>query len=203
MRVIKLTAQNKHKVLHQALEVINRGGTIVYPTETAYALGGDFFSPEAYQKIFAIKGRPKDKIFPVIVPDEHLARILVRFSVKAQVLAKQYWPGPLTLVLPLKHKKLQHTAFKSKTLALRVSSHPIAHILCRLAARPLIVTSANVSGKPAVYDIKRFLTQMRQRKFVPDLVIDAGPLPEVFPSTIVKLTNSHLEVLRQGQIVVT
>src|SRR3989344_8818505 len=203
MRVIKLTAHNKHRVLHQALQIINKGGTLVYPTETAYALGGDFFSPVAYQKIFQIKGRPKNKIFPGVVPDEHLVRSLVHFPAKAQQLARQYWPGPLTLVLPLKHKKLQHAAFKSRTLALRLSSHPVAQNLCRLAARPLIVTSANVSGKPAVYAIKHFLAQMRGRKFLPDLVIDAGVLPEVFPSTIVQLSHKQLKVLRQGPIVVT
>ncbi len=203
MRVIKLTAQNKNKVLHQALEIINRGGTIVYPTETAYALGGDFFSPLAYQKVLEIKGRPKDKILPVIVPDEHVARSLVAFPARAQRLAKQYWPGPLTMVLPLKHSKLQHSQFKSRTLALRVSSHPIAQALSRLSGRALIVTSANVSGQPAVYDIKHFLAQMRGRTSQPDLVLDYGVLPEVFPSTIVKLTTSSLKVLRQGPIVVT
>lgn len=184
-----------------AQEVIERGGTVVYPTETSYALGGDFFSDKAYKRILAIKSRPKDKSFPVIVGTEHQARVLVRFTPVADRLAQKFWPGPLTLVLPLQFLTI-NCFFSSDSLALRISSHPLAHDLSRIVARPLISTSANIAGQPAVYSVKDMIAQLSNRSSVPDLIIDAGELIKQPASTIVRISDSGLEILRAGSIII-
>ncbi len=104
MKVIKYKPENKASVIAEAMVVLMSGGTVVYPTETAYALGADFFSPHAYLSIFDIKTRDKNKPLPVIVPTMNYAMTLVNFSAEAVVLATKHWPGPLTLVLPFRSK---------------------------------------------------------------------------------------------------
>lgn len=201
MEIVKLNLENQHIVLARAREIIDRGGTIVYPTETAYGLGGDLFSDKAYGRIISIKKRPADKMFPVIVADLIQATSLVQFHQEARELAEKYWPGPLTLVLPLSVTPVNNL-FPGTSLALRVSSHPIAADLARIVSKPLIATSANISGMPAAYTIKDFLDQLKGRSILPDLVIDIGPLPQSLPSTIVSFVDNAPKILRQGSVTI-
>jgi L-threonylcarbamoyladenylate synthase len=201
MQIIKLNNNNRPQVLALAHEVIDRGGTVVYPTETSYALGGDFFSDKAYKRILSIKSRPKDKSFPVIVGTAHQARVLVKFTPVAERLAEKFWPGPLTLVLPLQFLSV-NSFFTTDSLALRISSHPLAQDLSRIVARPLISTSANIAGQPAVYTVRDLIAQLANRSSVPDLIIDAGELEKKPASTIIKISDSGVEVLREGSIII-
>jgi L-threonylcarbamoyladenylate synthase len=201
MQIIKLNSSNRPQVLALAHEVIDRGGTLVYPTETSYALGGDFFSDKAYKKILSIKSRPKEKNFPVIVGTKHQAHVLVKFSPTADRLAQEFRPGPLTLVLPLQFMSV-NSLFDSDSLALRLSSNVLATDLARIVARPLISTSANVAGQPSAYRISDLVDQFAGRAALPDLIIDAGPLPKQPASTIVKIVGPELEVIRAGSIII-
>ncbi len=182
-----------------ASEAIKRGGTVVYPTETAYGLGADFYSGSAYNKVVAIKGRPADKALPLIVSDINQAASLVKFSSLARELATKYWPGPLTLVLPATVTQTTVPAHQG-FLAVRVSSHPLASALARIIATPLVSTSANVSTMPPCYCIADFVKQFRDRSLLPDLVIDAGRLPQALPSTIIKIADDKIELIRQGSL---
>lgn len=199
MHIISLNNANQPEVLSEAVEIILRGGTVVYPTETSYGLGGDFFSEKAYDKVLSIKARPEDKALPVIVTDFHLAETLVAFSALAKDLAERFWPGPLTLALPVNFYSI-HQWFTEDTLALRVSSHPFASELAKLIGRPLIATSANVSGQSPCYSIADLVEQLGQRSITPDLIIDAGALPANPPSTVVRIINDQVEILRPGSI---
>ncbi len=194
-----MNIDNQHIVLARAREIIDRGGTVVYPTETAYGLGGDMFSDKAYGHIISIKKRPVDKMFPVIVADLVQANTLVKFDTGSRALAEKYWPGPLTLILPLSVQPI-NTLFPGSSLAVRVSSHPIAADLARIISKPLIATSANISGQPPAYTIRDFLQQIKGRATVPDLIIDIGELPKTLPSTIVSFANGSMEIIRQGSI---
>ncbi|MEK7583668.1 MAG: L-threonylcarbamoyladenylate synthase [Patescibacteria group bacterium] len=199
MDVIIYEEEKKAEILSQALVVLMSGGTVVYPTETAYALGADFYSPHAYRAVFEIKFRTPGKFLPVIVPDLNYARTLVRFTPYAYELATRYWPGPLTLVLPfLYHREWPH--HPDPYLALRVSSHAFAANLARAFGRPLVSTSANISGKALCYNAAGVIEQLKRSKKRPDLIIDAGSLPEVEPSTIVKIDDKMTNVIRKGPI---
>jgi L-threonylcarbamoyladenylate synthase len=171
----------------------------VYPTETAYGLGADFFSPRAYRSIFAIKYRDSKKVLPVIVPDMQYATTLVEFTPQASRLAAEYWPGPLTLVLPFLYKK-QYEYHTDPYLALRVSSHPFAASLARAFGKPLIATSANTSGGSVCYTVADVLRQFEDNRSQPDLLIDSGELPQALPSTIIKIGRDSTEVIRNGSI---
>ena len=125
MKILKYDSEKKASIVAEALVVLMSGGTVVYPTETAYGIGADFFSPHAYRTVYSLKYRSPKKPLPVIVPDVHYARTLVQFSPEALQLAARYWPGPLTLVLPFLYSK-QWVHHGDDYLALRVSSHPFA-----------------------------------------------------------------------------
>lgn len=199
MNIVRFSVANKASILEQAITILRAGGTVVYPTETAYGLGADFYSPTAYKKIFQIKFRDRSKVLSVIVPDVDYASMLVKFPPAALRLAQYHWPGPLTLVLPFLYGDA-YPHHQDPYLALRVSSHPVAMNLARGLSGPLIATSANVTGSGPCYSVSAIVGQLRNSTIVPDLIIDAGDLPVVLPSTIVKVDGDSVQILRQGAV---
>ena len=197
MQEIKLDTSTRISALQKAVEVLKNGGTVIYPTETSYGLGCDFYNQEALALIYEIKHRDKSKPLPVIIPDITAASYLVDFKESAKKLALKYWPGPLTLVLPFKYSKWQGQS--DDYLALRVSSHPFASDLVCIFGRPIVSTSANISESGDSYDPEKIKEQFIKEKFKPDLFINAGQLPVRAPSTIVKF-NGETKILRQGEI---
>lgn len=194
MKVIKLTKLNQQEVIKSALAVLKTGGVIVYPTETAYGLGADYFSQRAVKKVYQIKGRDFKKQLSVIVGSLAMAKRLVKFDQVSMRLAKKHWPGPLTLVLPLKSS--------GKTLALRISSNRLALSVVKKLNGPVTATSANLSGKGEYYSAEEIIKQFAKRKYQPDLIIDAGRLPKQKPSTIAQIIDGQIKILRQGVIVI-
>jgi len=199
MKTLTLTHENKASVLAELLVVLASGGTIVYPTETSYALGANFFSTRACRAVYTLKGRSRNKPLPVLIPGRDYARTLVQFSPRSEELSQKYWPGPLTLVLPFLYSEEwpHHT---DKFLAVRLSSHPIASALAHAFGRPIVATSANRSGRELCYTISDVLQQYEHVRSKPDLVLDAGKLPRRIPSTIIKDDLHTLKVLRPGLI---
>lgn len=199
MKILTYSSEKKAGILAEALVTLMAGGTVVYPTETAYALGADFFSPHAYRDVYRIKRRGTQKALPVIVPTFEYATTIVAFSPKASALALQYWPGPLTLVVPFRyHSEWPHHA--DEYLALRVSSHPFAADLAKALGKPLIATSANVSGSAPLYDVENIVSSFSKQNEKPDLIIDFGALPVIAPSTIIKDDKGALSIMRKGAL---
>jgi L-threonylcarbamoyladenylate synthase len=198
MKEIKLSKDNKAEVLQLASEVLEKGGTIVYPTETAYGLGCDFYNEEAVAKIYKIKNRDSQSPLSVIIPDIVAASYLVEFGEVSRNIAMNNWPGPLTLVLPFKYKQINHHI--DSHLALRISNHPFAHSLASSFGKPLVATSANISNNPDSYTPEDIKKQFKDAKLKPDLFINAGDLPERATSTIIKFVDDKGEILRQGDI---
>ncbi|MFA6304230.1 MAG: L-threonylcarbamoyladenylate synthase [Patescibacteria group bacterium] len=197
MEIIKLTGKNQASIIKQAVAVLKQGGTIIYPTETAYGLGADFLNPLAVKKVYQIKGRDFKKPLSVIVGSLPMAKKLVVFDKLSLILAKKHWPGPLTLV---QSSKLKTNNLKPQTLALRVSSNKLATAIVKKLKSPLTATSANLAGKGEIYSIKEIVKQFGKKKYQPDLIIDGGILPKVKPSTIAKVSNGKIEILRKGKI---
>jgi L-threonylcarbamoyladenylate synthase len=198
MREIKLTTSNKAIVLKEALDVLKQGGVIIYPTETSYGLGADFYNKSALAKIYKIKKRDTKNPLPVLVPDLLMATTLVKFSKGARLLASKYWPGPLTLVLPFKYCRWQGHC--DDFLALRVSNHPLASNLVTALGNPLVATSANLSNQPNCYKPEEIIASFAKAEFTPDLFINVGSLPVRKPSTLVKFVGEEMEILRQGNL---
>ena len=199
MKEIELTAKNKIVVLQETIDVLERGGVVIYPTETSYGLGGDFFNHQVFDKIYQIKERDKDKPLPVIVPDIMTATTLVEFSKEALRLSGLHWPGPLTLVLPYRYYDLGDSY--DGYLALRISSYPFVSGLLAHFGKPLIATSANISGEINCYTARDVRRRFLSLKKQPDLFINAGNLPIRKPSTIIKIDkNNQIKILRQGDL---
>ena len=185
------------QALAEAAGVLKRGGTVVYPTETAYGLGCDATDRKAVQKIFKIKGRDRSKPLPLIVASSGMARRYARFDPRSSALARRFWPGPLTLVLPPARTLAPGVAGPEGESAMRVSPHPIARGLASRLGRPLVATSANRSGGETRYRAADVIGDLGT---LPDLVLDAGPLKKTDPSTIVRCDECCCEILRIGPI---
>ena len=179
-----------------AVEVIKSGGTVVFPTDTVYGLGCSAFSSAAIAQLFAIKGREQNQAIAVLLGSmDQLLEVTEDPSPAAMKLAKIHWPGALTLVVP-RHPKMPDILSPLPTLGVRVPDHPVALALL-LAAGPLAVTSANLSGKSNTNTVQEVLSQLDKKV---DLILDGGKTPGGVPSTVVDLTGETPVVLRQGPI---
>ncbi len=172
--------------IQQAVRVLKRGGVVIYPTDTAYALGGIFDSKKVTAKILKIKNR-SDKKFTIIASS--LAQVEKNFKLNhwQKKLAKKYWPGPLSLVV-------------SSRFAVRVPKNKVALTLVREVGKPLIATSANVSGQKTLYDSKEIVNQFSGKKNTPDIILSSGKFKKIKTSTVVKVSNNKIEVLRAGAV---
>lgn len=170
--------------IRKAVAVLRRGGVVVFPTDTAYGLGGIYNSKKVINKILKIKKR-KDKKFTLVASS--LAQIEKNFKLNSaqKKLARKFWPGPLSVVV-------------SKNYSVRVPKNKFVQSLARQVGKPLIATSTNLSGGSTLYDAKKIIKLYKNKKHQPDLIIDAGKLPTKKTSTIVKVYKKDLKILRQG-----
>jgi len=183
---------------------LRAGKVIVYPTETCYALGCDATNAGAVQRVFDIKQRQKNKPVLVLVPDESMMLRYVPWSPKMSEIAERYWPGALTVVSPMlvSVDLPPGVMAEDHSIAFRVTSHTFVQEVTESLGVPLVSTSANIATHENPYDIETILNMYDDVKKQPDLIVDAGPLPHRSSSTIVRVVGEHLEILRQGEVVV-
>jgi L-threonylcarbamoyladenylate synthase len=188
--------------LDQAVELLKNGQTLVFPTETSYGLGCDATNQAAVDKIFQIKSRSERKSLLVVVPNVDMAREYLVWDDILENLAAKYWPGPLTIVGKAKGGLAKGVVSDSNTVAVRVSAHPVVKYLSENLGRPLVATSANISGTGDSYSAGEIIKSFEQNKVAPDAIIDAGNLPPVKPTTIVSLADGLVKILRQGELII-
>lgn len=182
----------KTSELREAVAVLKKGGVIAYPTETVYGLGCDPRDPSARRRIYDLKGRDQKNPLLLVAASIAQVRKVARLDGKALKLAKAYWPGPLTLVLP---------ARTIGTIAIRVSSSPTVQKLCRAFGYPIISTSANRSGEPECRSGRAVKKIFAGQHLAPDFVLDEGRLPRRKTSTVAQVDKlGRIEVLREGAI---
>ncbi len=199
MKILPFTNDN----LLEAIKVLKDGGVIAHATETCYGLACDLREPLAVKKLFAIKERPESQPVSGLFASVDAAKKWVVWNEKADELAKQYLPGPLTLILPVRDDApaaIFPTLLNRATIGVRVSSHKHATQLAQEYGAPLSTTSANVHGKPNPYSAEDILEQFKNQQFQPDLILDSGVLPQVPPSTVINLTTDNDQTLRAGTI---
>ncbi|MCD6575901.1 MAG: threonylcarbamoyl-AMP synthase [Nanoarchaeota archaeon] len=180
--------------IEEAVKILKKGGIIIYPTETAYAIGCDITNKKAIKKLYKIKKRPKSKGTTAIVSDIEMAKKFGKISKLEEKIVKKFMPGPLTLIVP-KKKKIPDIA--NKEFAFRISKNKIARKLSKLLGKPIAATSANLSGKKPIYEINK-IKKIFANKI--GLIIDAGDLEKKKVSTIVKVEDGKIKVLRKGVI---
>jgi L-threonylcarbamoyladenylate synthase len=195
MRTHVLSSQNPH-TLQRALEILQAGGLVAFPTDTVYGVGALAFDGPAVVSIYTAKDRPVEKAIPVLISDvDELAKVAREVSQIAMKLATHFWPGPLTLVVP-KHPDLPEAVCNGPTVGVRIPDHPVVLALLRLVG-PMAVTSANISGQPSPCTAQEVLAQLGGR--IP-LIIDGGKTRAGVSSTVVDCIGTEVQVLRAGPI---
>jgi L-threonylcarbamoyladenylate synthase len=190
-RVLHFTAE----AVAEAARLILAGEPVAVPTETVYGLAADATNAEAVARIYQAKGRPSFNPLIVHVPDLAAAEKIGEFGPQARDLAERHWPGPLTLVVPLR----EGTGIASivtaglPTIGLRVPSHPAMQALLRAVGRPLAAPSANASGAISPTRAEHVLKSLGGR--IP-LIIDRGATERCLEYTIVAATDGGLRLLR-------
>lgn len=181
--------------LTAAVEVVAKGGLICYPTDTVYGLGCNPLDSSAVERTRRVKGVPTRPL-PVLVKDIENAERLAQMPDRARKLARKFWPGPLTLVLPALGV-LPENLVPDGTVGLRSPKHPICLTLLGLCSGALVGTSANLTGKPPAVSAEEAARDVGDRV---DLILDGGRAPLGVASTVVNLTKPTFAILREGPI---
>ncbi len=180
-----------------AADILCAGGLVAFPTETVYGLGGDATSDSAVAAIYAAKERPSFNPLIAHVADFDAAQALAAFNSDARTLAQALWPGPLTIVVPVRPgcpvSLLARAGLDS--VALRVPAHPVAAAILRAARRPIAAPSANRSGRVSPTTADHVAGDLDGRV---DLIVDGGPCAVGVESTIVSCLDDGVRILRPG-----
>jgi L-threonylcarbamoyladenylate synthase len=199
MDTIKVNLQNglNHEVLNLAGEVLRKGGTIAFPTETVYGLGADALNPSAVKKIFEAKGRPQDNPLIIHVADWDLSLYAEEIPEKALMMMKEFWPGPLTLILKKKEIIPNETSAGLDSVGIRMPSNEVARGLIRALGRPIAAPSANISGRPSPTNFERCVEDLDGKV---DMIIGDGNSIVGLESTIVDYSVYPPRLLRPGYV---
>jgi L-threonylcarbamoyladenylate synthase len=172
-----------------AAAAVRKGGVVAFPTETVYGLAVRAGDRAARERLIRIKGREGKKPFQVLASSRRAAlRLCGRLPVCARKLARELWPGPLTLVVRGKNRRW---------VGLRVPDHPVAAALLRRCGGPLVATSANLSGRKDALTAAEVISALGGRV---DVLLDGGPARCRKPSTVVKCDGEDWSILREGVI---
>ncbi len=182
--------ENMDHAVGRAKEILESGGVVIFPTETVYGIGVLSGDATALEKLRRLKDRGPDKPFQFLVSDVAMATAMgAVFSTKAHKLARNYWPGPMTLVVP--------DGTGSGTLGIRIPDLPFFLALSRAVCRPIIASSANSAGAPPPHTAEEadaFGNEV-------DLLVDGGPVVDGgIPSTVVMAKENEYKILREGGV---
>lgn len=183
-----------------AAELLAAGELVAFPTETVYGLGGDARNPEAVAGIYAAKGRPSHNPLIAHVADLDAAGKIAHVDPRAEALAAAFWPGALTLVLPVRAAADLAPAMIPQgagTVAVRVPAHPVARALLMAFDGPVAAPSANLSGRVSPTSAAHVIAELDGRIAA---VVDGGTCPVGVESTIVSLAGPRARLLRPGRI---
>lgn len=179
----------------RASEILKEGGLVIVPTETVYGIAVDAMNADAVERLYEIKGRDPDKPLSVQVPDVDTAFQWTKENSTARLLAS-LWPGPLTIVMPHSGKIprwITPTAF----VGFRIPDHPVMLEILRSVNIPLAVPSANFSGKPAPTSVDALDPDLIG---LVDGIVNGGPCRLAKESTVVRVNESSVKILREGAV---
>jgi len=185
------------RAVERAAAVIRRGGVVAIPTDALYALVCDPLNLHAVGGVFAAKGRHSERALTFLVSDVVMAEELAKeISTRFYLLARHFWPGPLTIIVPASSKVPLKVTGNTGRLAMRQAKSKLATALLERLSQPLIATSANLSGQPTLTSGIEVFGVMDGRV---DLVLDGGPVTGV-GATTVDVTDPYWRVIKEGAI---
>ena len=191
MKTISINNKNLYKYVNK---VLWDGGVVMHPTETCYGLAVDVFNKSALKKLYELKEMSTDKPVSILIDSVGMAQEFGLFSDKAFDLANEYWPGPLSILVPRSKELPDFLNENNDFVSMRCSSMDFCINMVKEFGRPVTTTSANKTGDPQLY-----FPNASSLKGV-DLLIDGGEIKSNKPSTIVKVEGSDLTILRQGDL---
>lgn len=197
-----LLSNEAQRVIAQAAETLRSGGLVALPTETVYGLGANAFDPAAVARIFEAKQRPSWD--PIIVhiagqvaSNPMLARLVAEVPESAHRLIKEFWPGPLTLLLPRSAAVPESVTAGRPLVGIRMPAHPVALELIRQAGVPVAAPSANIFGHISPTTAEHVLEDLDGRI---DMILDAGPTVHGVESTVLDPCQSPMMIYRPGAV---
>jgi L-threonylcarbamoyladenylate synthase len=188
-------ADGERAAVEAAVAVLRAGGVVAYPTDTLYGLAVDPRQDAAVEKLFLMKGRDLTAAIPVIAASLEQARMAGELRSRELRVARAFWPGPLSLVVPAASALSRRVLAGGTTVALRVPAHRVARALAASFGFCITSTSANLSGQPGSPDPDDIA---RELSGLIDCLVDAGPAPGGPPSTIVDLRDATPALVRAG-----
>jgi L-threonylcarbamoyladenylate synthase len=194
---MKLNPFNFNELAKQACTELQAGNLVICPTETVYGLLADASNPKAVERVFAAKGRSNDKPLSIFLTAASELKEWSQPSEQALELAKQYWPGPLTLVMPKSEKVSDAVTAGKNSVGIRIPNHPFALEVLKLFGRPMVATSANLSGEPNPSSPAEMAPELLSHIA---LVIEDENYQSALASTVVDMTGDDPVILRQGEI---
>lgn len=184
--------------LYLAADLLQQGECVAFPTETVYGLGANALDGDAVAKIYLAKGRPSDNPLIVHCPSQvQVEDLVVTWSRDVQILMDNFWPGPLTLVLPKKPLIPPVVTGGLATVAVRIPNHPLALDLIKVTGLPLAAPSANLSGKPSPTRAEHVWQDLAGK--IP-AILDGGPTGWGVESTVLDCTTQPFRLLRPGGV---
>jgi len=198
MTIIRPAETGISEALKKASVIIKKGGVVAYPTETFYGLGVKYDDISALKKLYGIKYRSWNKALPLIIGEvQELDLIASEMTVSAEKLAKKFWPGPLTLLLPARPDISEFITANTGKIAVRIPGASFALDLARSLGFPITATSANISGMPPADTAEDVIKYFGDAL---DLIVDCGKTPGGKPSTIVDASGQKIRFLRAGAV---
>lgn len=186
------------EAIRRAVDVLRAGEVIALPTDTVYGLGADSRLGPAIKRLYQIKERDRGKAIPLLLAHaEDMIQVASRVPDIAWRLARQFWPGALTMVLPRAAHLLRVLTPNSESVAVRVPAHPTVLRLVALLGAPLATTSANISGEREAVTAEEVQAVLGER--VP-LILDDGRCPGGVASTVIDVTADPPRILRRGAL---
>ena len=191
---MKILPVDHHSAIEQVAAVIKKGGLVAFPTDTVYGLAANAFNPDAIEKLFLVKGRDFNKAIAILIGESNqLKQIASEFSGMAKKLSKRFWPGALTLVVPIQ-QTLPKLLSPTETIGIRMPDHNFVLRILKTTG-PLATTSANLSGGKNPLTAEDVVEQLGNNV---DLIIDGGLCPGGIPSTVVDCTQQEIRIIREG-----
>ena len=181
--------------IEKASKVTKNGGIIVYPTDTVYGIGCDPYNKKSVDKIYQIKQRPKTKPFPVLAYSIDVVSEIAEFDKDSKKIAKKFWPGPLTLILKLRDRKLKESLNLNEKIAVRVPNNQCLLGLLK-NSKLLIGTSANFSGESSFTESDDCYQRIKEY----DIFLDGGDIEGGVESTILEMVKGKPIIHRIGTL---
>lgn len=176
---------------------LKQGQLVIFPTDTVYGIGADAFNEVAIARLYEAKQRPSEKAIPILLADmSDIWRVTQTLPAIAETYIQQFWPGPLTLIVP-KHPDLPPNISHNEGVAVRIPACEVARSVIRAAGGAVATSSANRSGQPPAQTAAQAMSQLKEWVAA---VLDDGPSPHSIASTILDCMGATPKLVRQGPI---